>query len=630
MKLMPTIGIYITMNPGYAGRSELPDNLKALFRPVVMVVPELLLICENMLMSEGFTQAKVLAKKMTVLYRLAQEQLSKQHHYDFQLRALKSVLVMAGQLKRQYSDMPEDVVLMRALRDMNMPKFVFDDVPLFYGLISDLFPSLKAERVGNDELRDIVIDQLDANRLKHNIESAFEDQVNKVIQLYETIGTRHSTMVVGPTGAGKTVIIETLASSLKEQTDIPTVMDVINPKMITIDELYGVLDNDTRDWTDGLLSKIFKQANVPLTDDVKLTRNWIIYDGDVDAVWIENMNSVMDDSKLLTLTNGDRIPLQKRTIMLFEVMDLQYASPATISRCGMVYVDPKNLGYEPYYQRWLRDKFDVYGDTMRDSLKDLFSKYVPPIIDRIYEGITGEELVEPLRFITPRTNLNLVEQLCNLIDTVLGAPDDTPMDTSELDRPFLFCLTWSLGGCLVMEDREKFNLFVGQLASVSVQNLYEVYYDMKTFNLDTWKRIIQPMSVPEDGNLSEVIVPTVDTTRYSWLLKALCTKKGIYYKNGKKENKFGSPVLFVGDSGCAKTVTVQYSFKLMEKEIKDVQYTFLNINFSSRTTSGDFQTIIEENIEKKNIKNHGPKGAGKKMIMFIDDLNMPSIDIYGT
>lgn len=123
---------------------------------------------------------------------------------------------MAGQLKRQYSDMPEDVVLMRALRDMNMPKFVFDDVPLFYGLISDLFPSLKAERVGNDELRDIVIDTLEANRLKHNIESAFEDQVNKVIQLYETIGTRHSTMVVGPTGAGKTVIIETLASSLKE------------------------------------------------------------------------------------------------------------------------------------------------------------------------------------------------------------------------------------------------------------------------------------------------------------------------------------------------------------------------------------------------------------------------------
>jgi dynein heavy chain len=73
MRLIPSIGIYITMNPGYAGRSELPDNLKALFRPVTMVQPDLLLICENMLMSEGFTSAKVLAKKMTVLYRLARE-----------------------------------------------------------------------------------------------------------------------------------------------------------------------------------------------------------------------------------------------------------------------------------------------------------------------------------------------------------------------------------------------------------------------------------------------------------------------------------------------------------------------------------------------------------------------------
>jgi len=134
------------MNPGYAGRSELPDNLKALFRPVTMVVPDLNMICENMLMSEGFNTAKLLAKKMTVLYKLSQEQLSMQYHYDFGLRALKSVLAMAGQLKREAQDMQEELVLMRALRDMNMPKFVFDDVPLFKGLITDLFPNMEIER----------------------------------------------------------------------------------------------------------------------------------------------------------------------------------------------------------------------------------------------------------------------------------------------------------------------------------------------------------------------------------------------------------------------------------------------------------------------------------------------------
>ncbi|KAL3146419.1 Dynein heavy chain cytoplasmic [Trebouxia sp. C0010 RCD-2024] len=176
-------GIFITMNPGYAGRTELPDNLKALFRPVTMVVPDLEQICEIMLFSEGFDTAKVLAKKMTVLYKLAKEQLSSQHHYDFGLRALKSVLVMAGSLKRSSPDMSEALVLMRALRDMNLPKFVYDDVPLFLGLINDLFPGMDCPRVRYPQLNDVV--EADLAEQGYQVLTDAGQQVDKVIQLYE-------------------------------------------------------------------------------------------------------------------------------------------------------------------------------------------------------------------------------------------------------------------------------------------------------------------------------------------------------------------------------------------------------------------------------------------------------------
>lgn len=100
-----------------------------------MVVPDFELICEIMLVAEGFQEARLLARKFITLYVLCRELLSKQDHYDWGLRAIKSVLVVAGKLKRDDKDRPEDQVLMRALRDFNTPKIVTDDVPVFMGLI---------------------------------------------------------------------------------------------------------------------------------------------------------------------------------------------------------------------------------------------------------------------------------------------------------------------------------------------------------------------------------------------------------------------------------------------------------------------------------------------------------------
>ena len=143
--LKPEFGCHVTMNPGYAGRTELPDNLKVMFRPVAMMIPNYGLIAEIMLAAEGFVSAKRISTKMVQLYKLSSEQLSQQKHYDFGLRAVKSVLVMAGSLKRANPDMIEDAVLIRAMKDANVPKFLKEDLPLFFAIIGDLFPGIEVK-----------------------------------------------------------------------------------------------------------------------------------------------------------------------------------------------------------------------------------------------------------------------------------------------------------------------------------------------------------------------------------------------------------------------------------------------------------------------------------------------------
>ena len=221
------------------------------------------------------------------------------------MRAVKSVLVMAGELKRSNPEDNEDAVLIRAMKDANIPKFIKDDLPLFNQIVQDLFPSVEIKAANYDELNKEIVKALSqVHKQPH------APLMMKVIQLFETFLVRFGVMLVGFTGSGKTSCYECLSrvmTNIKKAKgancprQFQTVsMEVINPKSISMAELYGAVDLITQEWTDGLASKIMRNASNESGEE----KIWTVFDGPVDALWIENMNTVLDDNMTLCLANG--------------------------------------------------------------------------------------------------------------------------------------------------------------------------------------------------------------------------------------------------------------------------------------------------------------------------------------
>jgi len=171
-------------------------------------------------------------------------------------------------------------------------------------------------------------------------------------------------------------------------------------------ELYGEENPDSQEWRDGLASKVLRKF-AQLTNSER--KNWCVFDGPVDALWIENMNTVLDDNMTLCLVNGERIKLNQSIRILFEVQDLAMASPATVSRCGMVYVTPSDLGWRPYFYSWNENYIARYlQGEKQEFLVNLFEMFV----DLAFEKMQKLRHCE----VMPTTESQGVQCLCNFIE----------------------------------------------------------------------------------------------------------------------------------------------------------------------------------------------------------------------
>ena len=646
LKLNVNAAICITMNPGYAGRTELPDNLKALFRPCAMMVPDFQFICEILLFSGGFKTASSLSVKLVALFDLCRKQLSNAHHYDWGMRATKAILRTAAKLKRDNLEADEATLLVDSIRDCTQPRLVSVDIPLFKNIIHDVFPEVVNEKSRLEQLIEKI-----KNSYKLLDEQPIEVLIQKAIEYYETTIVRHGIMLVGGAMSGKSSAWKALEMAMtefaKENPNDPSGIQPVhvehlNPKAISISELYGSFNPVTSEWADGVLSQSIRQCSFSEQTELK----WIIVDGPVDSLWIESMNSLLDDNKVLCLPNNERIQLGPHVKMVFEVDSLDEASPATVSRCGMVYFDPTTIPWTALADTWA-DKYKEQYENIINFGRELMNQYVPSMIQFI--EVDAKMSMNVISNFIVMNFLKLLDCFMPLLrspeEKVVDGGDEVikvdPLDQNlyfsmfaqfdsdsipyfegeqaELmfERVIIFCLIWSFGGILVQESRDLFDKF---LKDIMENNKAQCIFPPKLTVFDYYADFGRDAWVPfTDGNnnssftnqlpIEQQMIPTQESSALIFLTKLLVH----HHKH----------VLINGSESC-KTLTFKTLFNVIFDKTK---FSCHNLPLANCTTPSNLGKYMMAYMHK----HQGAFGPlpNQHLVFLLDNIGSVKPEVYG-
>jgi dynein heavy chain len=346
----------------------------------------------------------------------------------------------------------------------------------------------------------------------------------KIIQLYETSLVRHGIMVVGSAGCGKTTIFNILLKSLENIPGNPEYRQkVLNPKAVTNAQLFGEQSASSGEWVPGILAEIWKKVNIKTN---KFT-TWIICDGPVDAIWIESMNTVLDDNRMLTLANAERIPMSDTTKMTFEVENLNNASPATVSRAGIIFVSPEDLSWRPLIDTWCddREKEKQYANAEEKVwVREFVTKYMEK--NKLFRTLKANYVYTMNTPEVVRTTM-----LLNLLDAslqVFTMERKEIIDRKSYEMVFIYALAWSMGGLFETDERVKFHKEIleksgAPLPTISAQKqlteketIFDYFLDPDTKQWALWQP--EGWTAPKKIVFSQLLIPTSDSTRAEYII----------------------------------------------------------------------------------------------------------------
>jgi dynein heavy chain 2, cytosolic len=323
------------------------------------------------------------------------------------------------------------------------------------------------------------------------------------------------------TGSGKSTIWSVLKESLTKLKR-KIVVHAMNPKSIPRQKLLGYMDMDTREWFDGVLTK----ASRTVVKEPADTHSWIICDGDIDPEWVESLNSVLDDNRLLTMPSGERIQFYTNVNFIFETHSLRWASPATVSRMGTIFLADEDMDTNACISSWLiRQPEDARG-KIEKLIESYFSKAV--------EWVLNENA-----FVTETTKAGLV---MSGLATLQGV---------TTKGEFCNALVRGLGSNLDVEKRLAFAKEVYAWAGENPgKNPLQTFYDVKSLSYRSYEGMNESIDIKYNEVMNEPVVPTSDVRANADVV--------LSWVNAN------DPIIVVGPEGCGKSMLLRYVFNQLK------------------------------------------------------------------